>query len=82
MITSFDTFQKFAEYCDSYMHSVCLHLLNNQKIHWNFLTGSVSADGTCTAEFDAPASLEGRRYYHKIMVADGNICGTYSILKK
>lgn len=80
MITSFDTFQKFAEYCDSYMHSMCLHLLNHQKIHWNFLTGSVSADGTCTAEFDAPASLEGRRYHHTITVSDDMFKGFYTII--
>lgn len=74
MNTSFDTFRKYSLECSSFMRTKCYSLFRSSYIKgWKFISGSVSKDGICIAEFVAPTSIKGKRYYIKIEEADKNI---------
>lgn len=49
-------------------------------IHWNFISGSISPDGTVTASFDSEIKNDDRKYHLKCMVTPRGEYHAYSVI--
>lgn len=81
MDSTFQNLTDFAKHCNnSVFVSNCFSHLHSKLIDWNFISGKVSADDSCSVVFEADTPILNRKYHLDAESRSGDIRLAYRII--